>query len=226
MRVKLCGYRPCSGLIVDADPRHPRIYCRRLCAARAKNHIPGKREPRYCRLAGCPASIPFEARNTQVYCCSKHRDMHKADRARVERKANRVCKLDGCTDLLPPGAHPNQRYCCPEHHVTGKNKTRDAIRAAKRKAKRAEREAKEQAKRAARGAKQPKRVPTLGDRFVPPADRPGPKQKVNKPIGTGCNGCIHARVNPHAETGLECAREVFRACNPYGAVGPRLKEWA
>ena len=198
------------------------MYCRRLCAARAKNNVPGKREPRYCRLPGCPTSIPFEARNSQVYCCAKHRDMDKADKARVERKANRVCKLAGCSNLLPPGAHANQRYCSPEHLSVGKNSKRDAERAAKRKAKQAARDAKQQAK----PTKQPKRIPTLGDRLVPPADRPGPKKATDKPIGAGCNGCVHARVNPHAETGLECAREVFRACNPYGASGPRLKQWA
>lgn len=63
-------------------------------------------------------------------------------------------------------------------------------------------------------------VPYIKVKPIPVAP---PPVKV-KVMADPCDGCRHVRPQPASFRGVECARGVFRACNPLGIEGPKLKE--
>lgn len=44
------------------------------------------------------------------------------------------------------------------------------------------------------------------------------------PEAQPCKGCKWVRLQPAGERGVECAKDMYRTCNPLGFRGPTLKE--
>lgn len=55
------------------------------------------------------------------------------------------------------------------------------------------------------------------------ATRKAPKRTD---VAEPCQGCAHAKPNPHAWRGIECAASLYNACGPLGPEGPKMKKEA